>query len=70
MANDQRIVGRGPGARVGPWAGATLAHNKGISSSPVGSWVKASQSWPPYGLRVPPWQDVTAHAAHTTAGHQ
>src|SRR5215470_7791386 len=41
----------------------------GSSGSSVGSWVRASQSLPPYGIRVPPWQDVAAHAAHTTAGH-
>src|SRR5262245_26414608 len=42
----------------------------GISGSKVGSWVKVSQSLPPYGIRAPPWQDVAAHAEHTTAGHQ
>src|SRR5712691_3471493 len=42
----------------------------GSSGSKVGSWVRASQSWPPYGIRTPPWQDVVAHAAHTVSGHQ
>src|SRR6266851_10349700 len=42
----------------------------GSSGSTVGSWVRASQSLPPYGIRAPPWQDVAAHAAHTGAGHQ
>src|SRR5215471_21736179 len=41
----------------------------GSSGSTVGSWVRASQSLPPYGIRAPPWQDVVAHAAHTGALH-
>src|SRR5215510_5613128 len=42
----------------------------GSSGSTVGSWVRASQSLPPYGIRAPPWQDVAAHAAPPGALHQ
>src|SRR4029450_6722978 len=41
----------------------------GSSGSRVDSWVRASQSWPPYGIRTPPWQDVAAHAAPTVSDH-
>src|SRR5713226_6675125 len=36
----------------------------GSSGSIVGSWVRASQSLPPYGIRTPPWQDVVARSAY------
>src|SRR5437870_5376334 len=42
----------------------------GSCGSKVGSWVRASQSLPPYGIMTPPWQDVAAHAAHTVSDHQ
>src|SRR6266853_2674999 len=42
----------------------------GSSGSNVGSWVRASQSLPPYGIRTPPWQDGATHAAHTVSDHQ
>src|SRR5712691_9520669 len=42
----------------------------GSSGSNVGSWVRASQSLPPYGIRGPPWQDVAAHAVPTVSDHQ
>src|SRR5215813_14793818 len=41
----------------------------GSSGSKVISWVRGSQSLPPYGIRTPPWQDVAAHAAPTVSDH-
>jgi hypothetical protein len=60
--------GRTDGRRLHP--PPTTRLQMGISGSKVGSWVRASQSWPPYGIMAPRLPDVVAHAEHTAAGHQ